>query len=408
MATLFSRQWMRAHGAKVLVVAGFGIPAFISATGTLSGNGGENRTMAALPPLTMNVGSVLAYPAQLDSWINDHFGGRGGLIKLNNRVRYYLLREFSTVQMISGRNGRVFLAAHGANQPPYAAILDACGPGPQREGQALSARYLNTLIGDYRQMGFKPVMMIVPSAPVVEHQDLPAWIGRRCATDNTPVRNLIDSPLVEPAVRASILYPLAEMRYFKQDTALFPKRWFHWSGPGLARVVDLTMPRLVGPSVPNVPALPTQTAVTESDVGHLFGGVHLRGPVTTPDFAAAGINACYGVGCYPEFGSAADKLIDVSRFTNPKAPIARRLLILSDSFGSKIAGWYARYYQRIEHVAGNDIPRLDQPELDRVRAYLLRAPQDTDLLILYHDGGAINKAIRNGMRPLHSGKVGRE
>ncbi len=388
-------SWLRSHAAHLLVVAGFGAPALLAGTAGIA----ENRVLAPVPEFSQ--AGLMGYPRLLDAWIDDHFGWRAELIALNTRLRYRFLREFPTVQVIAGRHGRLYMAAHNTKDAPYAAITNVCGPGPVYDGVAVAAGFIDRLFGTLRARGFAPYMLIVPSAPVVEFQDLPVWLTRRCAGERTPVADVLDSPLLDGATRARVRYPLREMRAWRGNNALYPRHWFHWSGTGLAQVVELSMPGLYGSAPPPAPPLPSRTDESISDISHLFNGIRLSGPVTTPDLAAAGIAACYGTACFPEFGaSAADKLKDVSRMRNPAAPIRRRLLILSDSFGAKISGWYARYYAEVEQVAGNDLPRLDAAEAARVREVLLRAPGDTDLLILYHDGAAIHKAIRRGLQPL--------
>lgn len=387
---------LRMHALRLAVVLALGLPALVSGSADLV----EQRALAAWPAWPASTAAALAWPGQLDSWINDHFGGRRLLIGWNTRLRYALFREFPTNQMISGRHGRVFLAAHGTTQAPYSALTSACGPGPVFDGMEVAAGFLNTLFGDLTRLGMQPYMIIAPSSALLYHEDLPVWLARRCATSATPVADVLASPLLAPGVRARILYPLAQMRAHKGNDGFFPKTWFHWAGPGLAEVVDWTMAQR-GVAPPAAAPLKTVTGEMISDVAHLMGGLRLTSVVTRPDLEiAGGVVGCYGTACFPEFGSAADKLKDVSRFSNPAAPLPRRLLILSDSFGSKIAAWYTRYYRSVEQVAGNDVPRLDAQETRRVRDYLYRAPADTDLLIVYHDGAAIHKAIRRGLTPL--------
>lgn len=389
-------SWLRAHVAHLLVVAGFALPALMAGTAGPS----ENRVLAPAPAFSR--AGLLAYPQQLDAWINDHFGWRAELIALNTRLRYRLLREFPTVQVTAGRHGRLYMAAHKTSDAPYSAITNVCGPGPVYDGIAPAAGEFNRIVDDLRGLGFRPLLMIVPSAPVIEHQDLPAWLARRCVTEQTPVAEVIASPLVTPATRAAIFYPLAEMRMWKGDSALYPKTWFHWGGSALANVVDLSVARLIGKVPPYAAPLPLKTEEMISDISHLFNGLRLTSKVSSPDYAAAGVQACFGTGCFSEFGSAAAKLKDTSRISNPNAPIKRRLVILSDSFGSHISGWYARYYGEVEQVCGNDVPQLDGAEVRRVREVLLRDPANTDLLVLYHDGSAIAKSIRRGLGPLHA------
>ena len=393
------RSWTRQHAAQLAVVAVLAIPAAVAAVfGTADLK--EQRPLAQWPARPGSAAALLALPSQLDAWINDHLGGRRLLITANTTLRYALFREFPTVQMITGRHGRVFLAAHPNNGPTYSAITGVCGPGPVFDGVAPAAQFLNVLFSELELRGMQPTMLIAPSAPVLHFEDLPVWLSQRCAASHTPVADVLASPLLTQHVRERILYPLQQMRELKGGDAFYPKSWFHWAGPGLSQIVDWTMTQRSGAPPPAAPPLTMVTGEMISDVSHLMGGLRLASVVTRPDFPASNVSSCYGTDCFAEFGSAEDKLKDVSRFGNPAAPVRRRLLILSDSFGSKIAGWYARYYTSVEQVAGNDVPRLNRLETERVRDFLLRAPAETDVLIIYHDGGAIHKAIRQGMAPL--------
>jgi len=119
-----------------------------------------------------------------------------------------------------------------------------------------------------------------------------------------------------------------------------------------------------------------------------------------PDFEAAHIKACYGSACFPEFAPYQQYLNDVSRFSNPAAP-DRRLLIVSDSFGSKVSGWYTRHYRTVEQIATNAFEQLSDAQIESLKAVLLRDPQHTDILFVYHDGGAVYNAMKAGIQRLH-------
>jgi hypothetical protein len=131
--------------------------------------------------------------------------------------------------------------------------------------------------------------------------------------------------------------------------------------------------------------------------------VHLASYIAVPDFEALGVQSCYGPECFPEFANFENYknvLNDVSRFTNPAAP-DRRLLIVSDSFGSKASGWFSRYYRNVEQVATNAIREVTPADMDALKQFLLRDPQHTDILFLYHDGGAVYNTLRAGVERLH-------
>jgi hypothetical protein len=387
----------RANAAK------FGLLAvlFWPIAATLHGDVGqntENRTLAPPPSLPTSWKQFLAMPAQADAWIDDHFGMRSTLVYLNNRMYYKLLHEFPSVQLLSGRHGRLFLAAHATDQPPYSAITHVCSG--EDVGSPGTVSYFNEMYAAFERMGLQPRVMIVPSAPTVHSSDLPDWLAQRCAGNNTAPAKVLADPELGPAARRNMFYPLQEMRALAFNENIYPKTWFHWSGPGLGDVAKLTVEHFWGLPAQTTAPLPTRSEWKNSDIGHLASGVHLASLIVEPDFEAAHIKACYGDGCFPEFAAYKQYLNDTSRFINPAAP-DRRLLIVSDSFGSKISGWYARYYRTVEQIATNAIEQLSDAQIESLKQVLLRDPQHTDILILYHDGGAVYDSLKGGVRRLH-------
>ncbi len=71
-------------------------------------------------------------------------------------------------------------------------------------------------------------------------------------------------------------------------------------------------------------------------------------------------------------------------------------MIISDSFGIKIAPWYARYYRQVEHMASNRVDLLSPQQMAELKTHLYRDPAGTGVLFLYHDGGAMYDTLRLG------------
>ncbi|MYM37218.1 hypothetical protein GTP38_23095 [Duganella sp. FT94W] len=389
--------FLRAHAAKLGLLAVLSWPLAATFYAGAAQNT-ENRHLAPAPALPSSWSAFLALPAQTDAWINDHFGMRAALVALNNHLRFAAFREFPSIQMAAGRNGRLFLAAHGTNVEPYSAATAVCG-GKVSASPGTTA-YFNQLFADVARMGFQPKLLIVPSAPVVYSGDMPAWLTPRCAASQTAVTGVLNDPALSPAARAGIFYPLEEARRLAGSEDMFPKTWFHWAGPALGEMARLSLEHFWGPlPTPGAP-LPTKSTWMLSDVNFLFPGVELSSLIVQPDLDAAHIAACYGPQCFPEFAAMQAAPQDVSRFHNPAAP-PRRLLIISDSFGSKVSAWYARYYGEVEQVATNSFEHMSDADLALVRQRLFRDAPHTDLLLLYHDGGAVYNTLKFGMQRLH-------
>lgn len=399
MTPLSPLYWLGRNAAKIGLVALLAVPAAVAVLDSVDVTM-ENRDLAKLPALPGSWPAALALPPALDAWISDHFGYRAELVQWNNELRFAAFHEFPSIRMSVGRHGRMFLSSHGTNVAAYSALTSACkGTWVATEG---TAAYFNTMFGDFAAMRLHPRLMIIPTAAVVYNEDVPSWLAGRCASTDTPVARLLASPELDARARANIVYPLPQMRDIKQHAVIYPKTWFHWSGPGVGALAQWSLKTLWDFDVaPGVPELVMHTAIEQSDVGFLVPGIDLPAEVTRPDLPASGVAVCTGKHtCFGAEQAYLDKLDDVTRIVNPRAR-DRRLLILSDSFGHYIAGWYARYYGTVEQVSTNAMGQLTPAEVAKARAYLFRDPEHTDIVMLYNDGGAIYDTLRKGMTPLH-------
>ena len=396
MNTIFAG--MRRHSAKICIVVLLSLPAVESIQRAIRKPADPN--LSQLPPKPHTLADWTAAPAKLTTWVDDHFGGRKSFIRFGTFLRFHLFREFPTIQMEFGQHGRYFLAAHGTNVGRYQAITTVCGKGV---ANATTIPYLNKLFGAFHAAGLQPKLLVVPSAPAVYPEDVPPALVADCTSERTAVTAVLAAPDLAPEASANMFYPLKEMREIKKSATLFPNTWFHWSGAGLDQVARLSLTRFWQRPLDQAPVLATRSNVMGSDVSHLFDGVTLTSEIVEPDMNASGIKACIGLECFPEV-AAARILQDVSRFDNPKAP-ARRLLIISDSFGAKIAPWYARYYRTVEHMATNRVDQLSPQQIVELKAFLYREPEQTDILVLYHDGGAMYDTLRLGTDALLPGPL---
>jgi hypothetical protein len=398
MPTMRPVRAVYANALKIAVVAILSVPAVASLTLDRK-PGEENRALASLPPMPRSLDAALKAPAAFTAWVNDSFGYRAALVALNNRLRFKLFREFPSDMLIAGHNDRYFLAKHVPTWVPALGIAQVCGNMGKPEAD--TQEYFNALFADFAAAGLHPRLLIVPSAPVLYPADLPASLAPNCSRSDTPAAVVLASPRLNESARAQIFYPLEEMRRIKDKATLFPKTWFHWTGEGLDEVARLSLehfwPRNGAPG----PALKVGSTVARSDMSHLVPGIELAGNIVEPDLEASGIKACFGALCIPELGDAGQVLGDITRFTNPAAP-ARRLVILSDSFGSKVSPWYARYYREVAQVSTNNVGALRPDQVAAVRAALLNDPAGTDLLLLFHDGSAVHNGIKLGVQRLHA------
>jgi hypothetical protein len=369
-----------------LVIAGIlAIPGLLSLVRTKDLTT-ENRSLAKLPPRPDSLEDWVVFPRKLDQWFNDHVGMRNKLVSLNNTVRYAMFGQFPTSQVIKGRNGRIFLSAHATTLAPYSAITIPCGQTPTDLEEA--AQPIAGLFDWLTAHRLDPRLMIVPSAPVLYPEDLPAWLEDRCAAASLPIPQLLAAKALNREMRNRSFFPLEEMRLLKRDSEVFPKTWFHWAGEGPRSVTASSVSRLWGVDPASGTPLIAQAQTQGSDISNLFPGVQLKSRVLVPEYAQSGVDACVGPSCFPELGTAAGRLQEMAIYTNPRAP-AGQLVLLSDSFGQFIAGWYPRYFRKVIHVSTNQLNQLNGEEAKRFRDWLFETASTSHLLFLYHDGSVL-------------------
>lgn len=378
-------KWLSTCFVGVFLAVLLAIPAFV---GVFDKNSlaRENRSLALFPQEPVTLKQLFAYTGKLDLWINDHFGFRETLIQLNNSLRFVLFDQFPTTQVIWGRSGRLFLSAHDKSAVPYSAITRPCGYSPS-DLEAVSQQ-IERLILSFQASGVDAKLMIVPSAPIVYPEDLPAWLEKRCAAVASPIESVLGSIALMAFSRDQIYYPKADMFELKKTLPVFPKNWFHWGGDGPKAITTLSVNRLWGLSSELGKSLVATPTSTGSDIGYLFPGIELASEVLTANYEQSGVRACVGTPCFPELGEIANKLLDVTRYSNPAAP-AGKLIILSDSFGKYAAGWYSRYFREVKHFSTNSLPQLGAEEKRQFRNLVLDEARDTHLLLLYHDGSVL-------------------
>jgi hypothetical protein len=379
---------------KLGVIALLGLPAVLAILKPVAPIS-ENRTLSSFPSRPSSMETALAYPAKLDGWINDHFGLRNTLVKLNNRIRYTLFRQFPTSQVIEGKDGRIFLAAHATTHTPHSAIFLSCGAETDSlriDVNGISGQARN-LIEGAKRAGINAKMLVAPSSPALYAKQLPTWLAARCNAASPPVPRVLASPTLSDETRAAIQYPIDIARRIDQTDDYIPKHWFHWAGAGPRIVAEESTKSLLGIETSGTPPLVSHKESAPSDISHLFPGVTLKSVIEVADLQASGVKVCFGASCFPETPAAAARLGEVARYINDKAP-ARRLVLLSDSFGAYIAGWYSPFFREVVHLSTNNLGLLAPEDIAALRKQFLNGAPDDHVLFLYHDGSFLANRMK--------------
>lgn len=89
--------------------------------------------------------------------------------------------------------------------------------------------------------------------------------------------------------------------------------------------------------------------------------------------------------CFSEWASIASVISDLSRVRSPQVG-DKKLLILSDSFGKEIVGWFAPYFGSIWHFSVSNLARLSADEREIFRQHIFTEYKPDIVLYVFHDG----------------------
>ncbi len=357
---------------------------------------GENRTLAAAPVWPVSGDELLAFPSRADAYANDHFRFRRQLVELNNQLRYHLFKEVTSPQLTIGRANYIFFNSHNAKDP-LGMIRFLCGEKSDEVQVDRMARQLSTTVAHLAARQLASTLMLVPTKSEIYPEHLPEWLQHRCRRSVSVVpRVLARLADTAPQHRQHVYYPDELMRNLKEVVAVYPPQNFHWIGPGARAVADETAHKRYG--LTRELELKVQPTMAKSDLQHFLPGVALSVASETVDFNSSGIVACRGGSCLPELGEVGPILGDIGRYERVAAH-GPKLLIVSDSFGAGIAGYFAPYFRSVWHVSINELPRLSLPQASRVKAALYDGFAPDQVLYIFHDSTIeyFDVVLQNGL-----------
>ncbi|MCH8619383.1 hypothetical protein [Undibacterium sp. TS12] len=356
-------------------------PAVLHLSGKMQGETAENRVLATRPGLPLDIPQLLKFPAQADAFLNDHFGLRSMMVAWNNKLRYHLLGDINAVQLTAGKDGYIFFNSHAASAP-LSMVNFLCGKNVSAENRAEIVRTASDFMQLALQVQPKSHLLLVPTKPVVYADKLPAWLQQQCSFYTPPLPAIVTVMQAQPVFAGKVIYPLVEMQALKSRWQVYPKLTFHWTGDGPQPIAQLVAESHLQRS--RLITLKGKLHDVPSDIQQFLPGVALMVPTNDPDYASAAINACEGAGCFPEFKGIADKIGDATRYRHQqkKGP---RLLLISDSFGHGVAGFFSEYFGEVWHVSMNDLNQLSTGQRQAFRKILFDDYAPDEVLYVFHD-----------------------
>jgi hypothetical protein len=347
----------------------------------------ENRALAGPVPLPRQWTDVLRIPAQADDYFRDHFGMRGLSLRVHDELVWHILHDSPSVQVTRGREGMLFFNSHGADHPDSLIAL-SCGIDITPAELEPTTRDIADFLQQARRINVASTLVVIPTKGPVYPELLPAWLAERCQKAEPPTSVIERQIGIRPQLAAMMQYPLDEMKSLKASMPVYPLQAFHWTGALPRLIAEQIAERTFGLSKER--NLNAHAVVEHSDIQRFVPGINLWMEDLVPEYAASGVRDCVGPSCFPEFAGIAARLVDVRRFVANGRP-GKKLLLISDSFGAGIAGWFSQYFSQVWHINVNNLINNPEPDSDQDQfSKTIFSDYAPDYIVyLFHDGSVL-------------------
>jgi alginate O-acetyltransferase complex protein AlgJ len=179
----------------------------------------EGRRLAPAPSIPSSGADWLALPAQVDTYLKDHFGLRDALIRAHKDLTKPLL-GLGSDSVLVGRDGRMFYLGEEAVRQSAGLVL-------RDQRVADTVDLIAAMNDDLKRRGVRFLVAAPPNAATVYQDDLTDWaqnLGRRTEYD------LVLQGLAARGVEAVDLRPVMEKA--RSEGAAYFRHDSHWTARG--------------------------------------------------------------------------------------------------------------------------------------------------------------------------------
>ena len=341
----------------------------------------ENRNLATLPSLGWNLDGEPFFDA-LDKYLNDHFGLALTLNRFHRRLVYYVFRDSPVPNLTVGKDGFLFLNAHGTNKP-FAALKKLCIEDVNPAAIETAASSWDRILKFYEQRIPRVALLIPPSKPVLYPEKLPDSVPRAireaCGQYHAATTGPGSLAAKVGGQISTVIYPLDPFFRLRFDQNFYPKENFHFAGTSAHTLARKALVALaIHPDARYDESIPGQADT--SDLSRLLG---FERPIRVTSYPYTG----FGLARKPQeprtVRSYYAKASDFGTIVAQSPLSGRSALVISNSFGAFTVGHLAPGYRSITWVNIND---LNESESEGFFGAFIRAQRPDDLILVIHDG----------------------
>jgi hypothetical protein len=227
------------RGLRLFRIALF-LTALVVPLATMGGAEGalsnEQRTRVARPQLAK---AGAQYPEQFDAYFRDSFGWRERLIRWHHLFQYRYLRQSPVANVIVGRDGWLFYAAHGDGVD----IRDFAGRWPHAATDVETwLKHQDGRVEEYSRLGARYLIALAPNKHTVYSEHVPAQYGPHAPGLLDEIKTgLWRHPQLDVVDLREALQP-------HRDDQLYYRGDSHWNARGAFRaaqaITDALRPRV--------------------------------------------------------------------------------------------------------------------------------------------------------------------
>jgi hypothetical protein len=341
----------------------------------------EKRPLAEFPSLSHT--KEKAYFAQLNDYLNDHFGFAVKLNRYYRKIVYYGFHDTPSDSITLGRDGFIFLARHGDSADKFNALERLCLDGTDSNRIEAATASREEIHSFLTARDYPVFIAIAPSKPTLYPDKLTMRVPRhlREACSDYKNRTSIATQLSShPVLGKSVIYPIDDFFQHRHEGNFYPRENFHIDGDSSHLFAKNILTEMGLNPGPNYDGHRIQARIN-SDLSSLFG------------FRIKLTGSLYRYGDYrprvhlqnPDMvKSYYSRASDFGTWTSKNPLTKRKLLVISDSFGSFAARHLAPGFSELTWI---NINHLKKEEVKPFFQELLPGLQPDGILFLFHEGG---------------------
>lgn len=294
-------------------------------------NEGENRILAKMPVLSLN--TIRSFPGEYEDYYNDHAPFRNGIINLNNRIKYYVLKDSPNDKVVLGKAGWMYLRQDQITSYKRTNRYS-------EHTLEIAAKYWQNIYDYCKQDGAELIILIAPDKAEIYPEGLPKYIKRYSEKPNQAEQF---SSFLNENTDVKVIYPktaILEAKESMPDENVYYPLDSHWNQIGayigtreLARVIDDI-------SLPDISELSISRGKSVNfGIPGMIGINDIR-PLGY-DYVVEGYNQGSRIVCYD------DPRGNNVRIKSENSRSDKKILFLRDSFFTAMEPYLATCYEEI-------------------------------------------------------------